>query len=186
MSRQLAKRWITVDEYERMGEARIFNEDDRLELLEGGIYEMSPIGSHHAACVDFLITFLTELARRKFIVRGRNPIRLDDFSEPQPDIALLKWRDDFYRHAHPTPHDVLLVIEVADSTIESDRAYKLPLYAKACIAETWIINLPEEAIELYAQPENGAYTINRNFKRGEDAEADTIADLCISVSDVLG
>src|SRR5256885_12139959 len=146
MSRQLAKHWITVDEYERMGEAGIFHPDDRLEILEGGVYEMSPIGSLHAACVDFLITALGELAQRRFIVRGQNPIRLDDFSEPQPDIALLRQRDDFYRHAHPTPADVLLIIEVADSTLESDRAYKIPLYAQATIAECWLVNLPEEQI----------------------------------------
>lgn len=185
MSRQLAKRWITVDEYERMGEAGIFCSDDRLELLEGEIYEMSPIGSRHAACVDFLITSLNELSQRRFIVRGQNPIRLNDFSEPQPDIALVKWRDDFYRDAHPTPADVMLIIEVADSTVESDRSYKMPLYAKAGIAEAWIINLPDETIELYAEPENGAYSVNRNFKHGEDAEAHTVEGLSITVTDVI-
>ncbi|MBV9960062.1 MAG: Uma2 family endonuclease [Acidobacteria bacterium] len=81
MSRQLAKHWITVAKYERMGEASIFCSDARLELLEGGIYELSPSGSRHAACVDFLISLLTEPARRRFIVRGQNPIRLDDFSD---------------------------------------------------------------------------------------------------------
>ena len=89
MSRQLAKRWIIADEYERVSEAGIFGEGARLELLEGEIYEMSPIGSPQAACVDVLIRLLTELARCKFIVRGQNPIRLNDFSEPQPDVSLL-------------------------------------------------------------------------------------------------
>jgi Uma2 family endonuclease len=98
---------------------------------------------------------------------------------------LLKWRDDFYRDAHPTPADVLLIIEVADSTVESDRSYKMPLYAKAGIAEAWIINLPDETIELYAEPENGAYSVNRNFKQGEDAEAHTIEGLSIAVTDVI-
>ncbi|MDT5062820.1 MAG: hypothetical protein QOH63_3279 [Acidobacteriota bacterium] len=186
MSRQLAKRWITVDEYERMGEAGIFHPDDRLELLEGEIYEMSPIGSPHAACVDFLTILLTEFARRRFIVRGQNPIRLNDFSEPQPDIALLRWRDDFYRHAHPTPADVLLVIEVADSTVESDRSYKMPLYAKAGIPEIWIVNLSAEKIELYSEPANGAYQFTREFKRGEDIEARSITDLRLTVASVLG
>ena len=152
MSRQLAKRWITVDEYERMGEASIFRPDDRLELLEGEIFEMSPIGSHHAACVDLLARLLRVRVEDFAIVRVQNPIRLDDFSEPQPDVALLKLRDDFYRHAHPTPADVLLVIEVADSTVESDRGYKIPLYAKAGIKEAWLVNLPAERIEIYAEP----------------------------------
>lgn len=186
MSRQLAKRWITVDEYERMGAAGIFRPDDRLELLEGEIYEMSPIGSRHAACVDFLIAVLSELARRRFIVRGQNPVRLDDFSEPQPDIALLGWRDDFYRHAHPTPDDVLLVIEVADSTVESDRGYKIPLYAKAGIREVWLVNLPAEAVEIYAEPVGGAYQIIRQVKRGEDAQAHTITGLHVNIAQVIG
>jgi Uma2 family endonuclease len=186
MSRQLAKRWITVDEYERMGKAGIFHPDDRLELLEGEIYEMSPIGSPHAACVDFLITLLTEFARRRFIVRGQNPIHLNDFSEPQPDIALLRWRDDFYKYGHPMPADVLLVIEVADSTVESDRSYKMPLYAKAGISEAWLVNLPDEKIELYAEPADGAYQFARDFKRGEDVRAHSIADLFVPVADVLG
>jgi Uma2 family endonuclease len=186
MSRQLAKHWISVDEYERMGRAGIFGDDAHLELLEGAIYEMSPLGSPHAACVDFLINLLTEFARRRFIVRGQNPIRLNDFSEPQPDVALLRWRDDFYRHAHPTPADVLLVIEVADSTVETDRSYKMPLYAKAGIAEAWLINLPSEQVELFAAPANGAYQTSSIFKRGEEVQSQTINDLNISVSDILG
>lgn len=186
MSQQLAKHWITVDEYERMGEAGIFPPDARLELLEGEIYEMSPIGSQHAACVDALALILTEMASRKFIVRTQSPIRLDDFSEPQPDIALLGWRDDFYRHAHPTPADILLVIEVADTTLESDRRYKLPLYAKAGIAEAWLVNLPEESIELYAEPADGAYQVTKEFKRGEEAQAHTIAGLRVGVAAVIG
>src|SRR5215210_2412570 len=115
MSRGLAKRWITADEYERMGEAGIFPPDARLELIEGEIYEMSPIGSLHAACVTFLTHILEKLGDG-FQVRVQNPIRLDDFSEPQPDLALVSWRDDYYRGAHPQPNDVLLVIEVADTT----------------------------------------------------------------------
>jgi Uma2 family endonuclease len=186
MSRQLAKRWITVDEYERMGEAGIFNKDDRLELLEGEIYKMSPIGSPHASCVKFLSALLHRLFGGKFIVSTQDPIRLDDFSEPQPDIALLKWRDDFYRDAHPTPADVLLVIEVADTTLESDRAYKIPLYAKASISEAWIINLPDETVELYADAEDGAYSVHTNFKRGEVAHAHTIADLVVNIDALLG
>jgi len=186
MSRQLAKHWISVEEYERMGRADIFGNEARLELLEGEIYEMSPIGSPHAACVDFLINLLTEFARRRFIVRGQNPICLNDFSEPQLDVALLRWRDDFYRHAHPTPADVLLVIEVADSTVETDRSYKIPLYAQAGIAEAWLVNLPAEQVELYASPANDAYQITQTFKRGDVAQSHTIKDLAINVSDILG
>jgi Uma2 family endonuclease len=186
MSQQLAKHWISADEYEQMGRAGIFGDYTRLELLEGEIYEMSPIGSYHAACVDLLITLLTEWAQRKFIVRGQNPIRLNDFSEPQPDIALLRWRDDFYKQGHPKPDDVLLLIEVADSTVETDRSYKVPLYAKAGIAEVWLVNLPEEQVELIASPVNGAYQIATTCKRGDTAQSEVIKDLSLNVSDILG
>ena len=185
MAQQLAKRWITVDEYERMGQAGIFRPDDRLELLEGEIYEISPIGSTHAACVDFFMALLNELAQRRYIVRGQNPVRLDAFSEPQPDIALVCWRDDYYRHAHPTPDDVLLVIEVADTTVESDRRYKIPLYAKAGIKEVWLVNLPAEQIEIYSEPLGGAYQKTIHVKRGEEVHSQSIPNLIISAADVL-
>lgn len=169
-----------------MGEAGIFPGDARLELLEGEIYEMSPIGSRHAACVKFLSNLFTRQFGDKMLVGAQDPIRLDDFSEPQPDIALLKWRDDFYRDAHPTPADVLLVVEVADTTLESDRRYKIPLYAKAGIPEAWLVNLPDEKIELYADPSNGAYQFNAEFKRGAELEAHTIASLRVGVEQVIG
>ncbi len=186
MSRQLAKRLLTVDEYERMGEAGIFHPDDRLELLEGEIYEMSPIGSPHAACVTRLHELLTLKYANKLSVISQNPIRLNDFSEPQPDIALVRRREDFYQHGHPTPADVLLIIEVADSTLESDRSYKIPLYARAGIAESWLVNLPEEQIEIFATPTNSVYQTSRTFRRGEAVQSQTINDLNISVSDILG
>lgn len=186
MSRQLAKHWISVDEYERMGKAGVFPHDKRLELLEGEIYEMSPIGSPHAACVKFLSALLNRLFNGKFIVSTQDPIRLDDFSEPQPDVALLRWRDDYYRHAHPTPADVLLVIEVADSTVESDRSYKMALYAKSGIREAWLVNLVEECVELYAEADGDAFQTVRRFVRGEVVAAQTIENLNIGVSDILG
>ena len=186
MSRQLAQYWITADEFEQMGKTGIFSPDARLELLEGVIYQMSPIGSPHAACVKVLSTLLHSLFSGKLIIGTQDPIRVDDFSEPQPDISLVRWRDDFYRPAHPTPADVLLVIEVADSTVESDRSYKMPLYAKAGIPEAWLVNLPDETIELYAEPAGRAYQFSKSFKRGEEIQAHSIADLHISVADILG
>jgi Uma2 family endonuclease len=186
MSRQLAKYWISVDEYERMGAAGVFPHGKRLELLEGEIYEMSPIGSPHAACVKYLSALLNRLFNGKLIVSTQDPIRLDDFSEPQPDIALLRWRDDFYRHAHPTPADVLLIIEVGDSTVESDRSYKIPLYAKAGVQEAWVVNLPDETIELYAEPTGSVYQTAKTFKRGEEVQAHTVVDLLVNAADILG
>src|SRR5438270_10660258 len=113
MSVEIARHSFTVEEFERMGEASIFPKDARFELIEGEIYEMSPIGSPHAACVKFLSRLLNELFGKDLIVGTQDPTQLDDFSEPQPDVTLLHWREDFYRTAHPTPADVLLVVEVA-------------------------------------------------------------------------
>ncbi len=186
MSRRLAKRWITTDEYERMGAAGIFGTDARLELIEGSIYEMSPIGSRHAACVDTLTFILVGLAQRNFIVRIQSPIRLSDFSEPQPDVTLLRWQADRYRTAHPRPADVLLIIEVTGTTIETDRTVKLPLYAQAGINEVWLINLPDERIELYAAPVGGVYQTVQHFARGEDVQAQTLPGLVVSIADVFG
>jgi Uma2 family endonuclease len=169
-----------------MGRAGIFSPDAPLELLEGVIYQMSPIGSPHAACVKYLNTLLNRLFSGKMLVGVQDPIRLNDFSEPKPDITLLRWRDDYYKTSHPTPADVLLVIEVADSTVESDRSYKMPLYAKAGITEAWLVNLGEECVELYAEPEGDAYQTVRRFTRGEAVAAHSIEKLKIGVSDILG
>ena len=186
MSLQVAKHFFTVEEFERMGEAGIFSEDTRLELLEGEIVEMSPIGSRHAACVKFLSRFLNRALGEVALISTQDPIQLDDFTEPQPDVALLRLRDDFYRRAHPKPSDVLLVVEVADTTVDYDRLVKLPLYAKAGIPEVWIINLPAEEIETYADPAGDAYRITGHIKRGEEAQAQTVANLSVSADKILG
>jgi Uma2 family endonuclease len=186
MSRGLAKRWITADEYERMGEAGIFPPDARLELIEGEIYEMSPIGSPHAACVKFLAGLFHRLFGSRFIVSVQDPVRLNDLSEPQPDVALLRWRDDFYRGAHPKPADVLLVVEVADTTVAADRKVKLPLYAKAGIREAWLVNIPEERVEIYSDPAGGIYRRPEVFGRGAEALSHAVEGLGVSVDELLG
>lgn len=186
MSLAINRHFFTVTEFERMGEAGILSEDARFELIEGEIIEMSPIGTRHAACVDVLARLLRTQVEDFAIVRVQNPVQLSDFSEPQPDVTLMRLRDDFYRYAHPQPADVLLVIEVADTTLETDRQIKVPLYASAGIAEVWIVNLVDEQIETYAGLTNGAYQSVRHFTRGERAQAQTIPALTLNVADVLG
>jgi Uma2 family endonuclease len=183
---EISRYYFTVAEFERMGEAGVFTKDARLELIEGEIIEMSPIGSRHAACVNFISRFLNQALGNAALVSTQNPIRLNDFSEPEPDITLLRLRNDFYRDAHPTPADVLLIIEVADTTLAYDRQVKAPLYAKAGVAEVWIINLTEEQIEVYAEPSDGTYQTISNFRRGEEVRAHTITNLVVGVADVLG
>lgn len=186
MSVSISRHYFTAAEFERMGEAGIFRKDARLELLEGEIIEMSPIGSRHAACVNILSRLLNLAIGDRAIVSTQNPLRLDDFSEPQPDVALLRLRDDFYRDALPSPSDVLLVIEVADTTVGYDRQVKLPLYARAGIGEVWIVNLPESQLEIYAAPAGDAYQTIKHLKPGDEAQAQTVNGLHVSVADVLG
>ena len=183
---QVNIRSFTVAEYERMGQFGIFSEDDRVELVCGEIIDMSPIGDRHAACVGFLTQFITLRLLRKALVWVQNPLRLDNYSEPQPDIVVLKPRADFYRPGKPTPEDVLLVIEVSDSTLELDRKVKMPLYAGAGIPEAWLVNLPEERIEVYSDPIGGEYQTVRSYARRQKLQSHTIAALRVSVAQVLG
>ncbi len=184
MSVQIVRRHFNVAEYYRMMEAGILSESDHVELIDGEVIEMSPIGSRHAACVDRLNKFLNKL--NDVIVRVQNPVRLDDFSEPQPDITLLRMRADYYAQGHPTPSDVLLVIEVADSSTEFDRVVKLPLYAEALIPEFWLVNVPDEKVEVFSHPSNGAFQQSQEFKRGENLASQTIPYLSLAVDDILG
>ncbi len=170
-----------------MVEAGILSEDDRVELIEGEVIKMSPIGSRHAACVDRLLNrILNRVAGMNAIVRVQSPIRLDGYSEPEPDVALLRPRDDFYSREHPGPNDVLLLIEVADTTVEYDRGVKLPLYAQAGITEAWLVDLPEETIEIHTRPLGGEYRSIERIKRGESLASRTIPGLELSADAVLG
>ena len=148
---------FSVADYNRLGEVGLLTEDDRVELIEGEIIDMPPIGSRHAGTVDFLSDRLFAAVGGRAIVRVQNPIVLDDFSEPQPDITLLRPRDDFYTRGHPRPGDVLLVIEVAETTLPYDRDRKLPVYARAGIAEVWIVDVVRDTLSAFRNPEGHAY-----------------------------
>ncbi len=186
MSAALDKYSFTAEEFERLGEAGILRQDARLELIDGEIFEMSPIGSLHAACVNFLSMLLNSLFGKSHIIATQNPIRLSDFSEPQPDITLLRRRVDFYRGGLPTPVDVLLLIEVADTTVIADQKVKIPLYARSGVPEAWLVNIPEEQVEVYSDPVNGTYQRAEVFGRGAEARSHTVEGLAVSVDELLG
>jgi Uma2 family endonuclease len=169
-----------------MAEAGLFLGGPHVELIEGEVIEMRPIGSRHAGCVDDLNSLLAHQIGRLAIIRVQGPIRIDEHSEPQPDIALLKPRRDSYRRSHPTPPDVLLVIEIADTSANYDRSVKLPLYARAGIPESWLIVLPKDTIEVYSEPGDGKYTRIQRFKRGKTLTSPTVASLSLKVDDILG
>jgi Uma2 family endonuclease len=183
---QIVRRHFNIIEYYRMAAAGVLSERDRVELIEGEIVDMNPIGSRHAACVGRLTKSLERLAGDRSIVWVQNPVQISDFSEPLSDVALLKRRSDFYSQANPQPPDVLLIIEVADSSVEYDRDIKIPLYAEAAIPEVWLVNLPRETIEIYARPVGDAYREIQIIKRGESLASKSVANLVIDADTILG
>lgn len=186
MSVQIARRHFTVDDFYRMLEAGILTEDDRVELIDGEIIEMSPVGSRHAACVARLTKFAMRLVSDTGIVWPQNPVRLHDESEPLPDLVVLKLRDDFYAQAHPTPDDVLLIVEVADSSVAYDRRVKAPMYAAANVPEFWVVDLTTDTVERYSSPKAGRYAKVEKFGRGQELSAAKIPSLKLGVDDILG
>lgn len=183
MAIPFARRPLTVEMYHALAEKGLLGEEDRVELINGDLVPMSPLGSPHAACVRRLDKQLHRIAPTQVQISIQNPVQLNDQTEPEPDVALLKHREDFYAKAHPVPADVLLVIEVADSSLEKDRTIKLEGYAQAGIAEYWIINLVEGQVEIYTQPQERVYK-SRELR----LSGDTVAVLGeeLKVEDILG
>ena len=177
---------LTADQYQRMGETSILHEDDRVELLEGELYEMSPIGDWHNSCVDRFTWRLGADLGGRAILRIQGSFRLSPSSEPQPDILVLRFRPDFYLNAPPGPQDVLLLIEVADASLAYDRDFKLPLYARAGIPEVWIANRLAERFEVYRDPKDGAYRSMTFVERGGSVSPVAFPDLTIQVKEILG
>jgi Uma2 family endonuclease len=170
-----------------MGEAGILTEDDRVELLAGEIIEMSPIGPLHAGTVHRLNALLSSRLGPRAIVGIQNPILLrTEDSEPQPDVALLRPRSDFYVHAHPEAEDVYLVIEVADSSVEKDRDVKFPIYARAGIPEVWLLNLVAGRLEVHRHPTSDGYRDVHRLQRGESVVPQAFPDLVLAINDLLG
>ena len=148
---------LTVDEYYRMAEAGILAPDARVELIEGEIVDVPPIGSRHSSAVNRLHQALALAIGKRAIVQAQGPVRLLPRSEPQPDLAVLRAREDFYRDAHPTAVDALLVVEVSNSTLAYDRSVKVPLYARHGIVEAWLLDLKANRMHCFAQPLYGQY-----------------------------
>jgi len=147
---------------------------------------MSPIGKLHAACVDRLTALFSHYAGQSAIVRVQNPIQLPDYSQPQPDVALLRPRADYYAQSLPVPADVFLVVEVAETSLKSDRTVKVPLYARASIPEVWLVDLKNEVVEVYVLPKEGKYQVSRKARRGETLVVREIPGLSIQVDEILG
>ena len=181
-----ARRRFTVVEYYAMADAGILSEYDRVELLDGDLITMPPIGDWHAASVKLFNNTILPCLEGRAIMAVQDPVRLDEHSEPQPDIMLLQWRDDFYRNAHPAPGDVMLLIEVADSSVEFDRTVKLAAYARAGIPEVWIVARAERRIEAYTEPAGNEYATVRYFGPGETVAPQAFSDITLAVDRIIG
>lgn len=182
----VVRRPLTVAEYHRMGEAGILGPDDRVELIEGELVAMAPIGSDHAGTSNGLTRALVRLVGDRGVVAVGNPVQLDDHSEPQPDFSVLRPRPDDYRRATPRPADVLLIVEVSNSSLRYDRAVKLPLYARHGIAELWVVNLAAREVEVYRSPIGEGYESLARVGRDGVLEPELLPGAAIPVAALLG
>ena len=182
-AREITRRRFTVHEYHRMAEVGILHEDDRVELIDGEIVQMNPIGSRHAMCVIRLNRMLVPLLGEEAFVSPQNPVRLSERLEPQPDLAVLRVRD--YTGSLPGPEDVLVLIEVSDTSLTYDRDVKLPLYAGAGIPEVFIVDLAGEAIERHTEPSGNCYRLSARAGRGEALASTALPKVVITVDAVL-
>ncbi len=181
----LERRLFTVDEYERLVTVGILTQDDRVELLEGEIVNMSPIGAPHAGLVTQLNALLNRLLGDRALISVQSPIRLSNTSEPQPDLVVLRPRPDFYKGAHPNPADVLLLIEVADSTLAIDKGIKVPLYARGMIPEVWVIDVNGQLVWQYLQPGATGYQIAKPFGKGDTLSAAALTGVSLNINDLF-
>lgn len=159
----VSKRLISSEEYHMMGEAGLLKPDERVELIHGEIINLSPIGNKHAVAVSYISTLLIEAFKRKVFIWSQNPIHIDQWNEPQPDIAVLRYNLQRYNATLPEPKDVEAIIEVACTSYDIDKNIKLPIYATSGIPAYWIVNLPENRIEVYSDPESEQYNNQRNY-----------------------
>jgi Uma2 family endonuclease len=176
---------LTIEEYHRLVEVGVLREDERVELLHGQIIAMMPIGPFHGGAVDWLGEVFAEASQRRWITRVQSVVQIGMHDEPQPDLMLLKRVPDFYRSRHPRPEDVYLLVEVADSTLLTDRLEKLPVYARAGFPEVWIVNLVERVVEVYRKPEGGAYAEALRVLPGELLSPAAFSDVKIDTGAFL-
>ena len=181
---QLAEKLYTVDDYYKMAEIGILKPSDKVELINGKIFYKNPITSKDSAYINCLNRRLHTLIDNRIVIGVKSPVRINNFSEPEPDVALLKPRNDFYDEKHAEPDDVLLLIEVSLSTLDIDRKVKLPLYAEAGIQEYWIVNVKKKTIEVYTNPKGKKYT-DKTIAKGDDKINISSLDKTVKVSDLL-
>jgi len=185
MSTLIKRRQFTIHDYYRMGKAGILLEDDRVELIYGEILSMSPIGNAHNAAVDRANRALVQTLGTRAIVRVQGSVQLDMYNEPQPDIVLLKPRDDFYAVGGPKPSDILLIIEMADSSLRFDRRVKARLYAEMGISDYWVADLNAVCVFCYSDRDDKSYRVVRQFQKEESVAPELLPEDRIPVASLL-
>lgn len=175
---------INTDTYHAMVSAGIFSEDDKIELINGYLIKKMSIGSKHGSTVTRLARLLIKQLDDQAVVTIQNPITINEFSEPEPDVVVAKPQDDFYADGHPTPKDILLLIEVADTSLAFDRNAKIPLYAAADVPEAWLVDLIANEITVFRKPEGAVYRESEVFKSGQSIPLPGFAEASIAVSDL--
>lgn len=183
---QLIKRLFTVKEYHQMIEAGILTKDDKVELIRGEIVQMPAVGRRHTSHVKRLTELFYIRLLSRVTIGVQDPVELDDRSAPEPDISLLRRRDDFYESGHPHSEDILLIVEVADATAETDRNIKIPLYAEDNIVEVWLVDINEQCVVVYREPSPSGYQNIQRFQRGQTLSILAFPDIEIAVDNVLG
>ena len=186
MSALPQRKLFTVDEYDTMIKAGVFDGKERVELIEGEFVKKMTQGDLHIGCINRLTYLLVPILLNKAIVTIQNAVRINTFSAPEPDVAILRFRNDFYSTGKARPEDILLLIEVADTTVHTDRQIKIPLYARAEVPEVWLVNLPRKIIEVYTEPKNGKYQIVRKATKSEILQPKMISDLNVKVAEIIG
>ncbi len=181
----LASHRFSVEEYYRMAETGVLKPDARVELLDGRILDMSPIGRFHGKTTKRLIRMFGQLSKSRWMMCSQDPVHLDDHSEPQPDFMLLKPSPDDYSAGHPCPDDVFLLVEVADTSLALEREEKLPAYGRAGIREVWIVNLNEKTLEVYREPHFSGYGSSKVARAGELVRLLAFPDVEIGVAELL-
>lgn len=185
MAIEITKRLFTVHDYHRMVDAGILSEDDRVELIRGEIIAMSPIGPRHSAAVLRATQALVKLVGDLAIVGVQGSIRLDEYDEPQPDLYLLRPKDDFYASGHAGPADIFLIIEVADSSLEYDSTIKMNLYAETGVPEYWIANVRDDCLVAHSNPTKTGYGTVQQFQRGQTIAPQLLPECRMLVDVVL-
>lgn len=180
------RRLFTVDDYYRMAETGTLGPDERTELLDGEVVYQMPINSRHAGCVNLLNEVLVSRLAGRAVIAIQNPVRLGRLSEPQPDIAVLVPRADRYRGAHPQPADVYFLVEIADTSLDLDQRVKAPLYAAAGVRELWIVDLVNDAVEVFRDPDDRGYRRTQRHGRGDGIALSDFPDVQVEVDDILG